>query len=280
MQPIAITPLIFTDLDGSLLDHYDYSFAAALPLLKKLAGTGIPVIPNTSKTKAELLDIRKALGSTDPFIVENGGAVYLPHSSPLAGNPELEQRGELYCKPFTQPRAYWLDKLDNLAPELQSLFQSFSEMCVEELAERTGLNLKEAELARQREFNEPLHWLGTEAEKENFIEQLTSGGGVVLQGGRFLHLGGHTSKAKAMKWLADAYRQQQPNQQFSTIALGDSYNDLDMLDRADYSVVIKSPVHPYPVLKKKEGVYYTENTGTTGWVEGIEYHFRNLKIKL
>ncbi len=29
--------LVFTDLDGSLLDHYDYGFAAARPALAALA---------------------------------------------------------------------------------------------------------------------------------------------------------------------------------------------------------------------------------------------------
>ena len=42
--------LIFTDLDGSLLDHHSYSFAPAVPLLAELDALGIPVIPITGKT--------------------------------------------------------------------------------------------------------------------------------------------------------------------------------------------------------------------------------------
>ena len=43
--------LVFTDLDGTLLDHHSYSHAAALPGLERLRGLEVPVIPVTSKTR-------------------------------------------------------------------------------------------------------------------------------------------------------------------------------------------------------------------------------------
>lgn len=43
--------LVFTDLDGSLLDHHNYSYVNALPQLASLEQLGIPVIPATSKTR-------------------------------------------------------------------------------------------------------------------------------------------------------------------------------------------------------------------------------------
>lgn len=272
--------LIFTDLDGSLLDHHNYSFSPAESLLKQLAGAGVPVIPNTSKTRAELAVIRKNLPGNDPFIVENGGAAYLPASSSLAISVNLIKKEGLYCKAFTRPRVFWLEKLAKLAPELQKMFQGFSEMSVEDLIRHTGLSTEEARLAREREYNEPILWLGSEKEKETVIQLLVADGGVVLEGGRFLHLGGETDKAKAMHWLRAAYQEEEPDEQFTTIALGDSGNDRDMLEQADLAVVIKSPVHPYPELKRSEGVYYTEKVGPEGWVEGIMHHLNSLNIQL
>jgi predicted mannosyl-3-phosphoglycerate phosphatase (HAD superfamily) len=52
--------LIFTDLDGSLLDHHTYSFAPAANYLDRLETQGIPVIPITSKTRAEVLVLRRS----------------------------------------------------------------------------------------------------------------------------------------------------------------------------------------------------------------------------
>ncbi len=71
--------LIFTDMDGTLLDHHTYSFEAAKPTLTSLAERNIPVIPTTSKTFVELLELRETIGLTGPFIVENGAAAYIPH---------------------------------------------------------------------------------------------------------------------------------------------------------------------------------------------------------
>ena len=70
--------IIFTDLDGTLLDHFTYSFSAASDALKLIKEKGIPLIICTSKTCAEILPIRKRLRNKDPFISENGGAIYMP----------------------------------------------------------------------------------------------------------------------------------------------------------------------------------------------------------
>ena len=72
--------LVFSDLDATLLDHSTYSFAAAGPALLELKERGIPLILCTSKTRAETEVHRRALGNTHPFIIENGGAVYVPES--------------------------------------------------------------------------------------------------------------------------------------------------------------------------------------------------------
>lgn len=46
--------LLFTDLDGSLLDHHDYDWKPAEPWLDALRQAGVAVIPVTSKTRSEL----------------------------------------------------------------------------------------------------------------------------------------------------------------------------------------------------------------------------------
>ena len=70
--------LIFTDLDGSLLDHNTYSFAPAAELLLELEQQQIPVIPVTSKTRAEVMALRQTLHNEHPFIIENGAAICIP----------------------------------------------------------------------------------------------------------------------------------------------------------------------------------------------------------
>ena len=75
--------IIFTDLDGTLLDLDTYSFKKAKPALKLIKKENkkeknIAVVPCTSKTAEETKFYLKKLKIKEPFIVENGGAIYIP----------------------------------------------------------------------------------------------------------------------------------------------------------------------------------------------------------
>lgn len=66
VDPALQPRLVVTDLDGSLLDHHSYDFSPAAPWLARLKQMGVPVIPVTSKTRAELIPLREALASRQP----------------------------------------------------------------------------------------------------------------------------------------------------------------------------------------------------------------------
>ena len=83
---------MFTDLDGTLLDHDTYGFEPALPALAMLAQKNIPVILNSSKTLVEILKIRSALGNCHPFIAENGSVVAVPEQT----FPDLAHKDPLF----------------------------------------------------------------------------------------------------------------------------------------------------------------------------------------
>src|SRR5271169_6879865 len=70
--------LIFTDLDGTLLHPKTYSFQEATSALELIRERSIPLILCSSKTKPEMEIYRNRLQNKHPFIVENGGAIYLP----------------------------------------------------------------------------------------------------------------------------------------------------------------------------------------------------------
>src|SRR5215467_11671757 len=74
--------LVFTDLDGTLLDE-NYSWRGAESALAELRRLRVPLILCTSKTRAEVQKLRTALKNNDPYSVENGGMVVIPKSSPL-----------------------------------------------------------------------------------------------------------------------------------------------------------------------------------------------------
>ena len=73
--------IIFTDLDGTLLDAHSYSFERAQTALSFIKQKKIPLIICSSKTKREILHYRQKLDNHDPFISENGGGIFIPVGS-------------------------------------------------------------------------------------------------------------------------------------------------------------------------------------------------------
>lgn len=80
-KAVMFQPTIFTDLDGTFLDHDTYSFAVAVPTLGIVEQKQIPLVFCSSKTRTEILRWRERLGNHDPFISENGGGIFVPTSS-------------------------------------------------------------------------------------------------------------------------------------------------------------------------------------------------------
>ncbi|MDP6101448.1 MAG: HAD hydrolase family protein, partial [Dehalococcoidia bacterium] len=78
MTDILPTQVVFTDLDGTLLDLETYSFTPALPAVQALLKRGVPIVFSSAKTRSEQEVYRQQLKNHDPFIVENGGCIFIP----------------------------------------------------------------------------------------------------------------------------------------------------------------------------------------------------------
>lgn len=248
--------LVFTDLDGTLLDHESYSFEAARPALDLLAARGVPVILASSKTEAEMRPIAEAIGISHPMIVENGAGVVALPSAVSDGDGHSQS-------PYKRLRAF----LRKLPKELNACFEGFGDWDVERVAQETGLPLASAELARQRRFSEPGRFTGTEAEKQAFIALLKSEGFTAVQGGRFFTLMPDTSKAERMAQVITHYRDL-TGEPVRTVALGDAPNDLAMLEAADCGIIISNPAHhPLPVTDREQlgAILRSKAPGPEGW---------------
>lgn len=241
-------PVVFTDLDATLLDHDTYSWRAAEPALTRLRELRIPVVLTSSKTAAEIRNLQQDIGLIGtPAIVENGaGTVGIPTSGI---GPDAQ---------YHLLRA----RLNEVPDALRQCFKGFGDDSDEGVAEHTGLALSAAKLARQREFTEPGLWSGTDQQLHAFLHELTQRDVSVRQGGRYLTLSFGRTKADAMRDVMTHL-----GAQFS-IALGDAPNDVEMLESADIGIVIANPYRDaLPKLDgEKEGrVRRSIEAGPAGW---------------
>jgi len=240
--------LIFSDLDGTLLDD-DYSFEPAAAGLDAVRSAAIPLILTTSKTRAEVEYWRNCLDNRDPFIVENGAAVYLPRHK---GYDVLE---------FGARYDALVRALVEAAEAAGCRIRGFHQMPVEEIAARSGLSVDQAALARQREYDEPFEIL--DGNEQKLMAAIEARGYRWTRGGRFFHIIGASDKARAALALLERYR---PG--VVTIGLGDSLNDATFLNVMDIAFLIRSPFLDRLQEAVPQG-RVTRLPGPAGWNEAV-----------
>lgn len=270
IDPALKPRIVMTDLDGSLLDHDTYGFSPAAPWLARLKKLGVPVIPVTSKTRAELIPLRESLGLTaTPFVAENGAVIGLP---PGWCHARLDRPGNardgIVVKHTGVDTGFIRARLTIWRKRLDVRFTCMSELSMPQVMELTGLDEMRAKAARQREGSEPFVWQDDDAALETFRLALEGDGLELTQGGRFWHVMGRASnKGSAVEWLIKRFSALRGSPPLS-LGLGDGPNDITMLDVVDQAVVIRGR-HEVQVMPSNVSLYRTQAAGPEGWVEGV-----------
>ncbi len=257
--------IIFTDLDGTFLNHHNYSFAESGEALNKISEEKIPLVFTTSKTKIEVELLQKKVGIEEPFIVENGAALFIPKNYQ---NFNLD-----FLTDFEDKKVLVLGKtykqILNFYNEYKEEFGmvGFSDMSDEEIADVTNLDIKSVQLAKQREFTEP--FILKDITKLQKLKNLASTDKIkITQGGRFFHLiGENQDKGIAVK-KSIALFEKLYNEKLKTIALGDGENDIKMLEVVDVPIIIKN--HKDEYLKTDiKNIQKSSFQGSLGWNEMV-----------
>ncbi len=259
--------IIFTDLDGTLLDS-DYSCRQAVAALKLIKALHVPLILCSSKTRAEIERIRKKLDNKDPFISENGGGIFFAKKSKgLKKKFSLTEESDYLVLKLGAPYADLRNEINELRKEGFDL-KGFGDMTVKEVAELTGLTVSDARLAIKRDFDEPFVFSGDSAAERSLKKRIKVRGFNFTQG-EFFHLMGDSDKGRAVEKVMQAFEVKE--QGLITIALGDSPNDIEMLQRVDYPVVVQKKDGSYneAITRAVKGCIKAPGIGPDGWNRAV-----------
>jgi mannosyl-3-phosphoglycerate phosphatase len=211
------------------------------------------------------------MGNAHPFITENGSGVFLPQGYFPQHISGTTRAGGYHCLALARPYAEIIEELVSVAEAAGADVVGFHQMSPREIAENTGLPLRQAELARQRDFDEPF-FFASASEKlvQKFVHLAKRRGLEVQRGGRFWHLFAGSDKGRAVRQLVALYRASSQGR-LRSLALGDSANDLPMLAAVDRAVLLPKPGGRFDrrVIARLPNVVRGVAPGPVGWNEAV-----------
>jgi mannosyl-3-phosphoglycerate phosphatase len=259
--------VIFTDLDGSLLDATTYSYEAAEQALTAIQQQGASLILVSSKTRSEIEPLRRRLNNHHPFIVENGGALFIPKGYFPFPVDQAIINGDYQIIEIGTPYLILRSALNNIGDLLGCRLRGFGDLSAEEVARLTGLSPTDALLAKRREYDEPFVIEGRRVAWNDLLRAVEAQGLRCTEGGRFYHLTGSNDKGIASTVLTKQYRQLAlaAGDTLTTIGLGDSLNDLPLLATVDYPILVQKPDRSYDPNIHLPRLIRADGIGPVGW---------------
>lgn len=259
--------VVFSDVDGTLLDFHTYSAKSAAAALRELKRLNVPLVLVSSKTRAELEELRKTLGIDAPFISENGGAIFWPKSSTPVKPKGARLTDSYWVRELGTPYATIRKALVSFRESNGVKCDGFGDWSGEVVSQLSGIPQPLAKLAKQREYDEPFVFNPVPPKDvlDRHLKKLATGGLTVTQGARFLHLSGPSDKGRAVRELIDWYvagSRVKPK----TLAIGDSPTDWSMMAACDIGVAVKQPDGRYhPALRDHKGIRLAGAPGPEGF---------------
>ena len=270
--------VLFTDLDGTLLDA-NYSCELVKPVVEELRRKGVPIVFCTTKTRAECEYYRRELRINDPFIVENGSAIFIPvrYFTQL----RCERRGNfcvLECVRVKYEDA--VRALAEISAEAGVRVKGFGDLTAEQVAEIAAMPVELAKLAKRREYTETFFFEhaaegGAAAvrklseEIERFFAAAEKRGFRISHGGRFYSIQEkNADKGKAVRILTNIFRRE-----FGvvrTFGIGDSENDIPMLRSVDCAALVRSRSSSGGAAVRSMNFYKASGFGAEGWIEIVK----------
>ncbi len=226
--------IIFADIDGTIVDA-DYSFRETEPIIKQLLEQGAILVFCSSKTKSEIEFYQKKLNVEGPFVVENGGAIYIPKGYFCFSIPGAKSTSEYDIIELGMPYSLVREKLAKACTKAGVSIVGFGDMSVDKVAANSMLPLPLAVLAKKRMYDEP--FVMNQKDRTRLEEAVKAEGLTLTTGDKYLHVGGNTDKGKGTAILKQLF--QKKYGKIMTYGIGNSQNDLPMLSAVNVPMLVR-----------------------------------------
>ncbi len=259
--------VIFTDLDGTLLDPVTYSYQPALPVVRELKKKGVPIIFCTAKTRAENEYYQSKLKIKDPFIAENGGAIYIPKNYFSFSFPFQRSDSRYFIIELGVDYKKLRSTLQKIREKTGFKIIGFGDMTIKQVAEDSGLPIRLAKLAKMKEYNESFKFLEGPEKKSILCKMADEAGLKIIFGGRYFNIiGKNNGKGRAVKILTGLFKKEFGRVQ--TIGIGDNLNDVSMLKAVDIPILLGKN-NRWTHKGKNLPLRRIKERGPDGWVKAM-----------
>jgi len=262
------TVVIFTDLDGSLLHRDTFQFDTIKDYIKSLVSKGVIIIPNSSKTEKEIENFIEELGVNLPYISENGSSIHgLNLITSNFPDKLILSRG----------KEELLNIFENKVPEkLKEKCFQISKMSKKEKENILGQKDEELKDALNRKYTLPFLFKGDKNEKNRLLKILNSNSLTLQEGGRVSNLCDNINKVKSMNRVIKILKKTEDK--IKTIAVGDNFNDLEMLRNCDIPCLVFNDQFKLDQININN-LIFSNKPSPEGWADVIKMALVKLGFK-
>jgi mannosyl-3-phosphoglycerate phosphatase len=155
----STTTVVYCSIDN-LVSTTNKALTGFADLLEGLGEANIPVVAVTTRSRLQFDATIRKFGLGHPFLAEGGCGIFLPEDYFHLKPPRSMRLGRFTCVPVASPQPASAEMLDLIAEETSIEVVPLRDLSPRELSQNTGLPQREAELLRQRDFDELFFFAG------------------------------------------------------------------------------------------------------------------------
>jgi len=269
MKTSQVQHLVFTCLDGAMIDPNPTALQEVLPAIELLRSRNIPLIATTIKTAAEILPTLEMLDYQDPFIVEDGGAIYIPNGAINVSFNYKKTVRQWKVIELGTDHAIILKKIVKLRQDHRFKVTGFSEMGTGSTPMEIQVSAEEIHSAGTREYSEPVIFEGDAEELQRLQGKIENYHLRLKEREDYFMLTGDHDEGSAVRFLIQLYREEFPEKSIVSIGLGDSRLCTPLLHAVDQPVLVRKMDGSFDEEIGKRGLKFTRDPGPAGWNQAV-----------